>query len=574
MFNQMCMVEKRWVLKAKPEREIIDSLSQSINVSPPIATILAQRGITNFDAARSFFRPTLDMLHDPFLMKDMDVAVTRIEQAIARQEKILIYGDYDVDGTTSVALFFSFLNSFYPACDFYIPDRYKEGYGISDAGIEYAAENNFNLIISLDCGIKSVRLVEKARSYGIDFIICDHHRPGDELPPAVAVLDPKRPDCEYPYKELPGCAIGFKLVQALVSQNPDWYADPLDLLDLVVVSIASDIVPITGENRVLAFFGLKRLKDSPRPGLSALIKLAGIRTKMTITGIVFGMAPRINAAGRISHAKTAVNLLLSESEEEAYHFGQQLDVKNDKRRDFDATITEEAIAMIEANEALRSSKTTVLFKNDWHKGVIGIVASRCIERYHRPTIILTMSNNKATGSARSVPGFDVYNAIENCSDLLEQFGGHMYAAGLTMEINKVEAFQKKFEEVVSSSISEELLTPLVDIDTEITLDKITPKFFNVINQMEPFGPENLCPVFLAENISVAGSLRLIKNKHLKFIAQQEDCNNRLEAIGFNLGIYEKRIKNGEKFKMAFSIEENNYMGYQSIQLNIKDIKFD
>ncbi|MBL6446069.1 single-stranded-DNA-specific exonuclease RecJ [Fulvivirga sp. 29W222] len=568
------MVEKRWVLKDKPDKEIVDSLSHTINVSPPIATILAQRGITDFNGAKKFFRPTLDMLHDPFLMKDMDLAVSRIEKAIVNQEKILVYGDYDVDGTTSVALFFTFLNSFYSACDFYIPDRYKEGYGISEAGIEFAAENNFNLIISLDCGIKSVGLVEKARSYGIDFIICDHHRPGDKLPPAIAVLDPKRSDCQYPYKELPGCAIGFKLVQALVLQNPHWYKDPLDFLDLVVVSIASDIVPITGENRVLAYFGLQRLKNSARPGLRALIKLAGIKYKMTITGIVFGMAPRINAAGRISHAKTAVNLLLSESEEEAYHFGEQLDVKNDKRRDFDASITEEALAMIEGNERLKTSKTTVLFKNDWHKGVIGIVASRCIERYHRPTIIMTMSNNKATGSARSVPGFDVYNAIENCSDLLEQFGGHMYAAGLTMDIDKVEAFQKKFEEVVSSSISEELLTPLVNIDSEITFNRITPKFFNVINQMEPFGPENLCPVFLAENISVAGSLRLIKNKHLKFIAQQEGSTNRLEAIGFNLGEYEKRIKNGEKFRMAFSIEENNYMGYQSIQLNIKDIKFD
>lgn len=567
------MVEKRWVLKEKPEKEVIDLLSQSINVSPPVATILTQRGIKDFDSAKSFFRPLLNMLHDPFLMKDMDVAVERIEQAIATREKILVYGDYDVDGTTSVALFYGFLNSFYGACDFYIPDRYKEGYGISEAGIEFAAANDFTLIIALDCGIKSVGLVEKARSYGIDFIICDHHRPGETLPPAVAVLDPKRSDCEYPYKELPGCGIGFKLVQALVSRNPDWYADPLDLLDLVVVSIASDIVPITGENRVLAYFGLQRLKEDARPGLKALTKLAGVRQKMTITGIVFGMAPRINAAGRISHAKMAVNLLLAESEEEAYHFGEKLDVKNETRRDFDANITEEAIAMIEASESLKISKSTVLYKNDWHKGVIGIVASRCIERYHRPTIILTMSNNKATGSARSVPGFDVYNAIENCSDLLEQFGGHMYAAGLTMDINNVEAFQKKFEEVVAGSIPEELLTPLIEIDTEIEFDRITRKFFNVINQMEPFGPENLPPIFLAENVSVAGSLRLIKNKHLKFIAKQEGNNNKLEAIGFNMAEYESRMKDGEKFKMAFSIEENNYMGYQSIQLNIKDIKF-
>ncbi|WP_040497094.1 single-stranded-DNA-specific exonuclease RecJ [Fulvivirga imtechensis] len=566
------MVDKRWVLKDKPDENITDSLSKAINVSAPIATILVQRGITDYHSAKSFFRPTLDMLHDPFLMKDMDVAVKRIEEAIANNEKILVYGDYDVDGTTSVALFYGFLDSFYRNCDFYIPDRYKEGYGVSEAGIEWAKTYGFSLIISLDCGIKSSKLVEKAASYGIDFIICDHHRPGEELPPAIAVLDPKRDDCPYPYKELPGCGIGFKLMQALVSRNPGWHPDPNSFLDLVVVSIASDIVPITGENRVLAHYGIRQLKECARPGLKALMSLSGITQKINITGIVFGMAPRINAAGRIAHAKTAVHLLLAASEEEAYHYAEQLNIKNEKRRDFDASITEEALAMIEEDETLKMAKTTVLFKDSWHKGVIGIVASRCIERYHRPTIILTMSNNRATGSARSVPGFDVYNAIASCSELLVQFGGHMYAAGLTLELEKVAAFQRKFEEVVANSIPEELLVPVVDIDTPITFNQVTKKFFNVISQMAPFGPENLSPIFIAEDVKLASSLRVIKDKHLKFTAVQDD--RKLEVIAFNMAEHASRIANGEKFKIAFSIEENNYMGHQSIQLNIKDIKFE
>lgn len=567
------MTEKRWLLKDSPDEEIVNALSKAINVNPSLATILAQRGICDFDSAKTFFRPKLSMLHDPFLMKDMDLATERIEQAINKEEKVLVYGDYDVDGTTSVALFFGFLNSFYSHCDFYIPDRYKEGYGISSQGITWAKDQGYSLIVALDCGIKSVELVDKAKSHGIDFIICDHHRPGQTLPPAVAVLDPKRSDCEYPYKELSGCGIGFKLVQALVSRNPEWYRDPFALLDLVVVSIASDIVPITGENRVLAYYGLTTLRESARPGLKALIKLAGIQQKITVTSIVFGIAPKINAAGRIAHAKTAVALLLADSEDEADSYADALNLNNEKRRDFDANITEEAIAMIEQNERLKLAKTTVLFKNDWHKGVIGIVASRCIERYHRPTIILTMSNNMATGSARSVPGFDVYNAIESCSDLLEQFGGHMYAAGLTMDIAKLEAFQKKFEEVVSESIPDELLVPLIEIDAPIQFDQINNKFLNILKQMAPFGPQNLHPVFFAENVSVASSLRFIKDKHLKFIAQQEDNSNKLEAIGFNMAEH-ARIRDGEKFRMAFSIEENNYRGYQSIQLNIKDIKFD
>ncbi len=568
------MLEKRWRLKDQPDSDVVIHLQKAINVSEPIATILAQRDKNDFESAKAFFRPKLSMLHDPFLMKDMEIAVARIHEAITNNEKILVYGDYDVDGTTSVALFFGAINKFYHTSDFYIPDRYKEGYGISKQGIEWAAANDFTLIVALDCGIKSVELIDYAKSMGIDFIICDHHRPGDKLPKATAVLDPKREDCNYPYKELPGCGIGFKLLQALTKEHPDYKIDPLDFIDLVAVSIASDIVPIEGENRVLAYYGIKKLIDSPRPGLKALMKIAGVPKNVTITGIVFGLAPRINAAGRIDHAKTSVHMLLAETEEEAYHYGDKLSLRNKQRRDFDSSITEEALSMIEENETLVSAKSTVLFKNDWHKGVIGIVASRCIERFHRPTIILTESNNKATGSARSVPGFDVYNAIAQCSDLLEQFGGHMYAAGLTMDVEKVPAFQQKFEKIVSESISEELLTPQLDIDTTLNFNQITGKFFNILNQMEPFGPANPKPVFVSNDVFILGQPKIIKENHIKFTAAQDGTNKRFEAIGFNLALYANKIAEGMLFKMAYTVEENNYRGMQSIQLNIKDIKFD
>jgi len=567
-------MDKRWILKDTPDKEITEKLTEEINVSYPLATILSQRGHTDFNKAKAFFRPKLSMLHNPFLMKDMNEAVERILQAFEAEEKILVYGDYDVDGTTSVALFFGAINKYYVNSDFYIPDRYSEGYGVSKKAIDWAAENNFSLIITLDCGIKSVELVDYAQSFGIDFIICDHHRPGEALPKAVAVLDPKREDCEYPFKELPGCGIGFKLLQGLSNKRPDLKIDPYDYLDLVAVSIASDIVPIYGENRVLAFYGIKKLVESPNPGLKALMRLAGIRDEVTITKIVFGLAPRINAAGRIKHAKAAVEMLLAESEEEAYHHGEKLNLKNNKRREFDSSITKEAIEMIEEDAKLSMAKTTVLFKNDWHKGVIGIVASRCIEQYYRPTIILTESNNKATGSARSVPGFDVYNAIEQCSDLLDQFGGHMYAAGLTMDVDKVPLFIEKFERVVAESIPDELLIPQVEIDTALTFDQITPNFFDVLNQMEPFGPGNPKPVFLSEDVFIIGNPRVIKDKHLKFTAQQNGSKKKFEAIGFNIAYLEKKMGAGVLFKIAYAIEENNYKGINSIQLNIKDIKFD
>ena len=567
------MTNKRWVFKPNPGKDRIDHLSKAINVSAPIAKILCQRGIENYEQAKDFFNPSLDQLIDPFLMKDMEKAVTRISQAMHEEEHILVYGDYDVDGTTSVALFYGFLNSFYDRCDFYIPDRYKEGYGVSRQGIDWAAQQGFTLVISLDCGIKSVDLIDYARDKGIDFIVCDHHLPGEVLPPAVAILDPKRKDCSYPFKELPGCGIGFKLAQAMKQRDPSIKTDPLSFLDLVAVSIASDIVPIHGENRILTYYGLQRLNKEPRPGLKALKELAGIQGRATVTHIVFGLAPRINAAGRISHAKTAVHLLLAAPGEEANDFAGQLNTNNDRRKDFDQGITQEALNMIEEDPVLQSSKTTVLFKNDWHKGVIGIVASRCIEKYHRPTIILTESNNMATGSARSVPGFNVYNAIDACSDLLEQYGGHKYAAGLSLKLEHVEVFRKRFEEVVADSIPGELLIPQLDIDSSLALDYITPNFFNVTERMAPFGPENLRPVFASEGCRAIGTVSLLKEKHLKFYVHQVGSSQRFEAIAFGQAEHFEALADGEEFSMVFSIEENEYKGLKSIQLNVKDIRY-
>jgi len=450
-------MQKRWIYKNAPATEKMEALGKAINVNSNLATILLQRGITDFDSARDFFRPSLDHLHDPFLLKDMEHAVVRLRSAIDKNEKILIYGDYDVDGTTSVALVYSYLKSFYPNCDFYIPDRYAEGYGVSEAGIIWAEENNFSLIIALDLGIKASDMVTLATHKGIDFIICDHHLPGGDIPNAVAVLDPKRDDCDYPYKELSGCGLGFKLIQAF-SRRYRKEEEIFDYLDLVVVSIASDIVPITGENRILAHFGLQKLNKDPRPGLKALKEIAGIRNELDISGIVFTLGPRINAAGRVAHARGAVQLLISSTEEEANALAEKINIKNDLRREFDLNITEEAIAMIEGNETLLLAKSTVLFKETWHKGVIGIVAARCVEKYYRPTVILTESNDKITGSARSVRDFDLYKAISGCSDLLEKYGGHKYAAGLTLDKSNLLAFQERFEQIVSSSITEEMLT--------------------------------------------------------------------------------------------------------------------
>lgn len=565
-------MHKRWLLKTIPPHEQIESLSKAININWYLSAILLQRGISDYTEAKNFFRPSLSDLHDPFLMKDMDLAITRIRKAIENEEKILIYGDYDVDGTTAVSLVFSYFRKFYPECEVYIPDRYAEGYGVSSAGIEYAEQNHFSLIIALDCGIKSMDLVQAALEKGIDFIICDHHLPADVLPRAVAVLDPKRNDCPYPYKELSGCGIGYKLLQAYAQR----YRDENELhefLDLVCVSIASDIVPITGENRVLTYFGLKKLNENPRPGLKALKDIAAIKNDLDVSGIVFTLGPRINAAGRVAHARAAVDLLISETEDEANNLAEKVNLKNEIRKQFDSDITEEAIAMIEGDETMRKSKSTVLFKNTWHKGVIGIVAARCVEKYYRPTVILTESNNKITGSARSVSGFDLYNAILECSDLLEKFGGHKYAAGLTLDLANLEPFQRKFEEVVSSSITEDMLTPVVDVDITLHFDAINTKFLNILKQIGPFGPENPRPVFMSENVYVFNSLSSFKDKHVRFLIGQEGSENVFQAVGFDLAENYNRLAKRDPFRMAYTIEENTFNGVTSLQLRIKDIKF-
>jgi single-stranded-DNA-specific exonuclease len=565
-------MEKRWVLQEPASDEEIQQLSAAINVNPALANLLIQRGITTYDEARAFFRPSLKMLHDPYLMKDMDHAVHRLLLAMERQEKILIYGDYDVDGTTSVALAYGFLSSIYEHIDYYIPDRYKEGYGISEEGIRYASENDFSLIISLDCGIRAVDLVNEARKQNIDFIICDHHRPGEQLPPAHAILNPKQVGCPYPFKELCGCGVGFKLLHGLCVKTKKYQKELVTWLDLVAVAIAADIVPISGENRILSYFGLIRLNESPRPGLKALANLAGLRSEIHIDNIVFGFAPRINAAGRMEHAKAAVQLLLADNEESAVKLANELNIQNTERRGYDTSMTQEALEMIAQDEALRDAKTTVLYKEDWHKGVVGIVASRCIEKYYRPTIILTESHNKASGSARSVDGFDVYSAIEECSDLLEQFGGHKYAAGLTMPIENIPLFQKKFEEAVSRRITEDQLTPLVSIDVKIELADINQKFYGIIKQMAPFGPGNMRPVFVSENLITYGYPQILKEQHLKFSLRQEGKDKVYNAIGFGMAHLYETVLNGKPFKMAYTIDENHYNGKTTLQLMIKDIK--
>ncbi len=566
-------MSKRWIYKTIPDSAQVDALSKSININSHLSAILLQRGIADFESAKKFFRPSLDQLHDPFLMKDMRQAVDRLKKAIDNQEKILVYGDYDVDGTTSVSLVYSYLRNFYSNCDFYIPDRYSEGYGVSEAGIIWAEENGFSLIVALDLGVKASDMVKLANHKGIDFIICDHHMPGESIPNAVAVLDPKREDCNYPFKELSGCGIGFKLLQAFARQHGR-EEEIYKYIDLVAVSIASDIVPINGENRVLTHFGLQKLNQDPLPGLKALKDIAAIKNDLDVSGVVFTLGPRINAAGRVAHAKGAVELLISKTEAEANSFAEKVNIKNDLRREFDLNITEEAIAMIEGDETQRTAKSTVLFKNTWHKGVIGIVAARCVEKYYRPTVILTESNDKITGSARSVKDFDLYEAITRCSDLLDKFGGHKYAAGLTMDRGNLDAFRQRFEEVVASSLTEEMLTPVIEIDLPINFDTITPKFNSILKQMAPFGPENHKPVFETKGVYVLNSLSTFKDKHLRFLAAQENNDTVFNAVGFDLQEHYQRLSDGDRFKIAYTLEENVFNGNTTLQLRIKDIKFE
>ena len=566
-------MSKRWIYKNLPASADVDALTKSININTHLSAILLQRGITDFESAKKFFRPSLDQLHDPFLMKDMHEAVERLKNAIDLHEKILVYGDYDVDGTTSVSLVYSYLKSFHPNCDFYIPDRYSEGYGVSEAGIIWAEENNFTLIIALDLGVKASDMVKLANHKGIDFIICDHHMPGESIPNAVAVLDPKRADCNYPFKELSGCGIGFKFLQAF-ARRYKVEEDIYEYVDLVAVSIASDIVPINGENRILTYLGLQKLNQNPLPGLKALKEIAAIKTDLDVSGVVFTLGPRINAAGRVAHAKGAVELLISKTEEEANILAEKINLKNDQRREFDTTITEEAIAMIEGNETLRTAKSTVLFKNTWHKGVIGIVAARCVEKYYRPTVILTESNNKITGSARSIKDFDLYEALVRCSDLLEKFGGHKYAAGLTMDSSNLVAFQQRFEEIAASTLTAEMLTPAIEIDLSLSFDTLTPKFNSILKQMGPFGPENHKPVFETKDVYALDSLTSFKDKHLRFTAAQENNDTVFSVVGFDLMEHYARIAKGDRFKIVYTLEENVFNGNTSLQLRIKDIKFE
>ncbi len=561
----------RWTLKPKPDPDTLTRLASQLGIEIPVASLLAQRGIENFEEAKKFFRPSLDDLHDPFLMKDMDRAIARIEKAIEQEENIMVYGDYDVDGTTSVALISSWLKTFYPNVATYIPDRYDEGYGVSYKGIDFAADNDISLIIALDCGIKAIDKVAYASKKNIDFIICDHHRPGNEIPQAVAVLDPKREDCEYPYKELCGCGVGFKLMQAWNIKNNFPIDMLLPYLDLVATAIAADIVPITGENRILAYHGLRVINVAPRPGFRAILQQVKKET-LTITDVVFIIAPRINAAGRMKHGLHAVNLLVEEDQETANVFASEIEIYNSERRDADKTITLEALAQIEELEE-QERFTTVVFDENWHKGVIGIVASRLTETYYRPTLVFTRSGEKLAASARSVKDFDVYDALEACKDHIEQFGGHKYAAGLTLLESEYENFKSKFEQVVSESIDKRLLIPEIVIDAEINLEDITPKFHRILKQFAPFGPGNMSPVFMTQNLIDTGYGKCVggDDLHLKCRVQQAHSPVTIDAIGFNLGNKCELITQKKKFKAVFSIDENEWNGNLSLQLKLRDI---
>jgi single-stranded-DNA-specific exonuclease len=561
----------RWTLKPKPDFQKVNQLAQALNVEEFVATLLVQRGIETFEEARDFFRPKLEHLHNPYLMKDMDKAVARIELAIANQEKILVFGDYDVDGTTAVSLVSSYLKTYYSNVATYIPDRYDEGYGISFKGIDFADDNEFSLIIALDCGIKSIDHVAYAKERNIDFIICDHHRPGEFLPDAVAVLDPKRDDCSYPYDELCGCGIGFKLIQALGENRNQTIEDLTPYLDLVATAIAADIVPMTGENRVLAHFGLQVINSDPRPGIKALIHQIKKQT-LDITDVVFIIAPRINAAGRIKHGNHAVELLSEFDFEQAQQFASEIEKYNSDRKELDKQITIEALSQIVENDEI-DGFTTVVYQEDWHKGVIGIVASRLIETYYRPTLVFTKSGDKLAASARSVKGFDVYNALEACSEHLEQFGGHMYAAGMTLKEENYPDFKKAFEKVVSETIHPDMLLPEISIDAELDFTEITPKLIRILKQFEPFGPLNMTPIFISKNVNDTGYPKNMGSEeaHLKLFVKQNDSEG-IAAIGFGLGNKINLVTDKKPFDAVYCLDENEWNGKVTIQLRLRDIK--
>ncbi len=560
----------RWTLKPEPDSKLISELSQSLSINSILAKILAQRGIKNFDEAKRFFRPSLEDLHAPFLLKDMDKAVDRIETAIKNKEQILIYGDYDVDGTTAASLVYTYLKEWNASVATYIPDRYEEGYGISYQGIDFAHDNDFTLVIALDCGIKAIDKIEYAKSKGIDFIICDHHKPGSNIPAAVAVLNPKREDCKYPFDELCGCGVGFKLIQALEEKRGGSLQNLIPYLDLVAIAIGADIVPITGENRILAYYGLQVINSNPRSGIRALINQVK-KKELTITDVVFLIAPRINAAGRIEHGNKAVTLLTETNFEKSLEYAEEIHTFNADRKELDKLITHEALRQIEENNE-QQNFSTVVYCETWHKGVIGIVASRLIETYYRPTLVFTKSGDKLTASARSVSGFDIYDALEACSKFIEQFGGHKYAAGLTILPENFQAFKKRFEEVVSKTITKDSQIPEICIDAEIDFSDITPKFFRIIQQMAPFGPKNMTPTFKTSAVRDNGFGRKVgaDESHLKLNLFQADNTTTFNSIGFNLGNKISQTKNS--FDIVYSLEENEWNGSKSIQLVLKDLQ--
>ncbi len=588
-------MDTKWILHEPVDKQQVDEIVKVLNIDENLATLLVQRGITNYEEAKTFFRPSLSQLHDPFLMKDMDKAVDRVLQAINNGEKLLVYGDYDVDGTTAVAVVYTYLKPFFKKkkIEFYIPDRYEEGYGISFKGIDYAAENGFKLVIALDCGIKANERIDYANERGVDFIICDHHRPGDVIPNAVAVLDAKRLDCHYPYDELSGCGVGFKLVTALSMRGLGTIEQVYELIDLLAVSIAADIVPITGENRVLAHFGLKQLNKKPRPGIEAILQHANIYRRddeqidedesvltreLTVSDLVFLIGPRINAAGRIAKASDSVRLLIADKKEHAEKLAASINDLNDERREFDNRITEEALGMIADDQELKDAKSTVVFNAKWHRGVIGIVASRLTDYYYRPTIVLTRANGLVTGSARSIRNFDIYDAIDHCSDLLEHFGGHKYAAGLSMKPENLPEFRRRFEAYVAEHLIDEDFVPELEVDLKINFADITAKFMRILNQFAPFGPGNMAPVFWTDHVIDAGGSRPVgAHRHLKLAVSQEGDAELgvapFSGIAFQKGDLFNRIHDGEPFSICYHLEYNTWQGKTNLQLNVKDIKF-
>ncbi|TAH05546.1 MAG: single-stranded-DNA-specific exonuclease RecJ [Sphingobacteriales bacterium] len=564
-------MEKRWKMR-ESDPAVVDALRTNLNIHPAVCTMLVERGISGFDEAKTFFRPTLDMLHDPFLMKDMQKAVERIDAARKNHERVLIYGDYDVDGTTAVGCMHRFLAHVFPTdkLDFYIPHRYREGYGVSKQGIDYAASEGFTLMIALDCGIKSVELIGYAKSLGIDFIVCDHHLPGSSLPPAVAILNPKQSDCNYPYKELCGCGVGLKLVMALTQYWDFPTSHYLELLDLAATAVAADIVPITGENRVIAYFGLEKANTNPSLALKVIMDVSGVSGKILIHHLVFMVAPRVNAAGRMDDARKVIELFTAADESTAKAIALQLQADNTERKEADQSITQEALDLIRQTEPDQPRRSTVVYQPHWHKGVVGIVASRLIDHYYRPTIVLTKSGDLVAGSARSIPGFNIHDGLEQCSDLLLGFGGHYFAAGMTMNPDNVEAFARRFNEIVTATVPEDAFIPELLLDAEVRLRDLTMKFYDILTQMEPFGPENPQPVFVARGLRDLGHSKVVKDLHLRLVAQQN--GHPMQGIGFNMAEKIMIVRSGFPFDVAFHLDVNEWLGKKTLQMRILDLK--